>query len=63
MNGSRMLHDDPSPAADLNAEKAILASVYRFVLDCHVKRKAAEVSGGENDGRGVKDAPARRSIP
>lgn len=52
-------HQNTSEAQEL----ATLAAVYRFIVDCHVQRKAAEDSGGENDGRGVEDAPARRSIP
>ena len=39
---------DATPEAELN----VLANVYRFILGCHAKKKAADEHGGENDAKG-----------
>ena len=38
------------PRSDTSAEleATTLAAVYRYVLDCHAKKKAVEGSGGED---------------
>jgi hypothetical protein len=41
MNSSRIIYRsrlDATPEAELN----VLANVYRFILDCHAKKKAVE---------------------
>jgi hypothetical protein len=38
------------PDATLEAESNVLANVYRFILDCHAKKMAAEPAP-EPDGR------------
>ena len=43
----------PRPDATPEAEVNVLANVYRFILDCHAKRMAAEPApepDGSNDG-------------
>jgi hypothetical protein len=53
-----------TPHADTSAEleAVALATAYRYILDCHAKKKAAETDGGEDDvegsddGRGLSDA-------
>jgi hypothetical protein len=54
-----------APRADATpeGELAALAAVYAFILECHAKKKAAEASGGEDDGKGDKRVPATSSIP
>jgi hypothetical protein len=50
---------DATPESELDT----LAAVYAFVLQCHAERKAAGTSGGEDDGIGADNVPAKRSIP
>lgn len=52
---------DATPETELQA----LANVYRFILDCHEKNKAAEAHGGEDDARkgDLDDRAANKSIP
>ena len=54
--------DDPThiryaqrPDATAEAELSVLAAVYRFVLDCQTKKKAAPTSGPD-DARKDQDA-------
>ena len=53
----------PRVDATLEGELAALAAVYAFILECHAKKKAAEASGGEDDGKGAKYVPAKTRIP
>jgi hypothetical protein len=53
----------PRPDANPDIEVATLAAVYAFILDCHAKKKAAEGSGGDDDGKGANHVPAKTSIP
>jgi hypothetical protein len=51
MNSPRIIytpHPDATPQAELN----VLANVYRFILGCHAKKKAADEPGSENDTKG-----------
>jgi hypothetical protein len=54
----------PRPDATPEAEVNVLANVYRFTLDCHAKKEAAEPAP-EPDGRdGIKVLdPARHRSP
>lgn len=53
-----------TPRSDTSPEleAATLATVYRYILDCHAKQKATEAGGGEDDveggdaGRGLSNA-------
>ena len=49
MNSLRITYT-PRPDVTPDAELNVLANVYRFILDCHAKKKAAEPSP-EPDGR------------
>ncbi len=56
----------PRPDATPEMELSTLANVYRFVLDCRVKKKA--VSAGHTDGddakeRSLNDSSATKIIP
>ena len=46
-----------TPRSDTSPEleAAALATVYRYILDCHAKRNAIEAGGGEDDGEGGTD--------
>jgi hypothetical protein len=37
------IHYSPRPDATPEAELSVLANVYRFILDCHAKKKAVEL--------------------
>ncbi len=39
----------PSPDVTPEAEISALASVYKFVLDCHAKKNAASVTSTDGD--------------
>ena len=52
---------DATPEAELN----VLANVYRFILDCHAKKKAAEPApepDGRNDGTKLQGDSADAQI-
>ncbi len=52
---------DATPEAEVN----VLANVYRFILDCHAKREAAEAApepGGRNDASLVSDTEGVRHV-
>jgi hypothetical protein len=46
-----------TPRSDTSTEleAAALATVYRYILDCHAKKKVAEAGGGEDDVEGGND--------
>ena len=51
---------DATPERELNA----LAAVYRFILNRHVEKKAAGISGGEEHARKEsRDVSRNRTIP
>jgi hypothetical protein len=57
------IHYTQRPDATPEAELGALASVYRFVLDCHAKKEAAPESRPDaakeirNDSRHLKSTP------
>lgn len=51
--------EDASPESELDT----LAAVYAFILQCHADNNAAGTSGGEDDGIGAENVPAKTSIP
>jgi hypothetical protein len=55
-----------SPRGDASSEEElnVLATAYKFVLDCHVKKEAARSAASTNEAKGVEDArPARIILP
>ena len=55
MSDARCVIYTPCPDATLESEAAALASVYRFVLDCHAKKKAAGAgSNNVDEAKGSK---------
>jgi hypothetical protein len=52
-------HPDPTSEAEL----AVLAAVYAFILECYAKKKAAGNSGGEDDGKEENHVPVTTVIP
>ena len=62
--GSARIFYTPHPDATPESEASALASVYRFLLDHHVKHEAAR-SGGPDDAkeRPKNDSRAKSIIP
>jgi hypothetical protein len=57
---------EPRPDATLEAEVNVLANVYRFILDCHAKKMAAEPTPEPDGSDGTKvqgDSADARIIP
>jgi len=53
----------PPPETTSGTELDALAAVYRFVLDCHAKKKAAR-PGGPDEAKGAKnDRLAKPILP
>ena len=46
--GSSHIHYSQRPDTVTEAESAALAAVYKLVLDCHAKKKAAPASGPDD---------------
>ena len=57
MNKQRVTYT-PRPDATPETEIQVLAEVYRFVLDCHKSKTAAESTGGQDDANGGLDGCA-----
>lgn len=56
----------PCPDATPEAELDALAACYRFILDCHERKRAAEPApepDGRNDGIKIKEDSAGGRIP
>ena len=43
------------PAAAVETEAQALAAVYRFILDCHAKKKADAGPTGDDDTKEIKN--------
>ena len=50
---------DATPEAELN----VLADVYRFILDCHAKKKDGSAKTALDDRKGLEDDPATTRVP
>jgi hypothetical protein len=55
MSDARCIMYQAREDATAEGELAALAACYRFILDCHAKKKAAR-PGGPDDARKDKDA-------
>lgn len=52
----------PRSDASTERETAALASVYRFILNCHEKKKAGAAQNTGHDAKGSENDRARASI-
>ena len=52
----------PRPDISTEAELDTLAGVYRFILDCHAKKKAAVGTGGHEEKGTRHDLPVSTSL-
>ena len=62
MNSPRITYTsrpDATPEAELN----VLANVYRFILDCHAKKKGGPAKTALDDRKGLEDDPATTRVP
>jgi hypothetical protein len=57
------IHYTQRPDATPEAELGALASVYRFVLDCHAKKEAAPESRPEDPERRSDEIRANSRLP
>jgi hypothetical protein len=62
VSDARITHDSVSDAMP-ESELDVLAAVYRFILDCHASRKAADATGDRNEVKEVQDIDPTRSLP
>jgi hypothetical protein len=53
----------PRPDAIPESELSALASVYRFILDCHAKKEATRPGGPDDAMKGSRNDRARTIIP
>jgi hypothetical protein len=54
----------PRPDATVETEEQVLAAVYRFILDCHAKKKAGGISTGDDARKEIKnDSRATYILP
>jgi hypothetical protein len=51
------------PDATPEAESNVLANVYRFILDCHAKKKGGPAKTALDDRKGLEDDPATTRVP
>jgi hypothetical protein len=62
MKAPTHIHYAQRPDATPEAELGALASVYRFVLDCHEKKEAAPESRPDDGTKVKEDSANERSI-
>ncbi len=62
MTSSRLTYT-PLPDATPESELDALVAVYKFILDCHECRKAADPSGDRNEVREVEAVDPEQSLP
>ena len=60
MNGARIIYT-PRPDVTPEAEISALATVYRFILDCHARKEGGPATAPD-DRKGPKHDPAKISI-
>lgn len=53
--GDRIIHYSPLPNATPEAELDALVAVYRFLIERHTNRKAADLGGSEDTEGGDND--------
>jgi len=53
----------PLPEATPEGELAALVAAYKFILECHESRKAADPTGDPNEAKEDKDLDPKRSLP
>jgi hypothetical protein len=53
----------PLPDATPESELDALVAVYKFILECHESRKAADSSGDRNEVKEVEAIDPEQSLP
>ena len=62
MTSSRLTYT-PLPNATPHSELDALVAAYKFILECHESRKAADPTGDPNEAKEDKDLDPERSLP
>ena len=62
MTSSRLTYA-PLPDATPEGELDALVAAYKFILECHESRKAADPTGDPNEAKEDKDLDPKRSLP
>ena len=60
---SRRITYTPRPDATPEAELDALASVFRFVLECHAKTEGRPTTSGPDDAKEITSVRARHIVP
>ncbi|MDQ3864053.1 MAG: hypothetical protein M3317_11255 [Actinomycetota bacterium] len=53
----------PRPDATPESELDALVAVYKFILQCHGTRKAADVTGDRNEAKEVRAVDPEQRLP
>jgi hypothetical protein len=61
MSSARITYT-PRPDATPESELDALAAIYKFVLECHASKKAADPTGDPNEAKEDKDIDLKWSI-
>jgi hypothetical protein len=62
MDSPRIIYT-PRPDATPESEATALGAVYKFVLDCHAKKKGGPAKTALDDRKGLEDDPATTRVP
>ena len=62
MSSARITYT-PRPDATPEGELDALVGIYKFVLECHASKKAADPTGDPNEAKEDKDFDLRKSLP
>ena len=62
MSSARITYT-PRPDATPESELDALAAIYKFVLECHASKKAADPTGDPNEAKEDKDLDPESSLP
>jgi len=62
MSSARITYT-PRPDATPESELDALAAIYKFVLECHASKKAADPTGDRNEVKEVEAVDPEQSLP
>jgi len=62
MSSARITYT-PRPDATPESELDALAAIYKFVLECHASKKAADPTGDLNEVKEVEAVDPEQSLP
>jgi len=62
MSSARITYT-PRPDATPESELDALAAIYKFILECHASKKAADPTGDPNEVKEVEAVDPEQSLP